>query len=255
MEVTLEEAFAGKTAQINIPSSIICDACEGLGTKKGSKPKACGTCHGTGRVRATQGFFSIERTCPVCHGRGEIITDPCLKCHGTRRVEENRSLRVNIPAGIEDGTRIRLSGEGDAGISGGPAGDLYIFLSIKAHEFFQRDGADLHCRVPISMVTAALGGEFEVSALDGIKARVKVPEGTQNGRQFRLKGKGMPMLRQQAKGDLYIHITIETPQKLTQEQRTLLQEFDKLSNHENSPQSHGFFARMKEFFDNIAGQD
>ncbi|MCL6229016.1 molecular chaperone DnaJ [Bartonella bilalgolemii] len=255
MEVTLEEAFAGKTTQINIPSSIVCDACEGLGTKKGSKPTTCGTCHGAGRVRAAQGFFSIERTCPVCHGRGEIITDPCLKCHGTRRVEENRSLRVNIPAGIEDGTRIRLSGEGDAGIGGGSAGDLYIFLSIKAHEFFQRDGADLHCRVPISMVTAALGGEFEVSGLDGIKARVKVPEGTQNGRQFRLKGKGMPMLRQQTKGDLYIHITIETPQKLTQEQRTLLQEFDKLSNHENSPQSHGFFARMKEFFDNIANQN
>ncbi|WP_438721735.1 molecular chaperone DnaJ [Bartonella rochalimae] len=255
MEVTLEEAFTGKTAQINIPSSIVCDACEGLGTKKGSKPTTCGTCHGAGRVRAAQGFFSIERTCPVCHGRGEIITDPCLKCHGTRRVEENRSLHVNIPAGIEDGTRIRLSGEGDAGIGGGSAGDLYIFLSIKAHEFFQRDGADLHCRVPISMVTAALGGEFEVSSLDGVKARVKVPEGTQNGRQFRLKGKGMPMLRQQAKGDLYIHITIETPQKLTQEQRALLQEFDKLSNHENSPQSHGFFARMKEFFDNIANQN
>lgn len=255
MEVTLEEAFAGKTAQINIPSSIVCDVCEGSGAKKGSKPQTCGTCYGAGRVRAAQGFFSIERTCPLCHGRGEIITDPCSKCHGTRRVEANRSLRVNIPAGIEDGTRVRLSGEGDAGTRGGPAGDLYIFLSIKPHEFFQRDGADLHCRVPISMITAALGGEFEVSDLDGVKARVKVPEGTQNGHQFRLKGKGMPMLRQQTRGDLYIHITIETPQKLTQKQRELLQEFDKLSNHENSPQSHGFFSRMKEFFENIAGQN
>ncbi|WP_102829894.1 molecular chaperone DnaJ [Bartonella bovis] len=255
MEVTLEEAFAGKTAQINIPTSIVCDSCEGSGAKKGSKPQTCGTCYGAGRVRAAQGFFSIERTCPLCHGRGEIITDPCSRCRGTRRVEANRSLRVNIPAGIEDGTRVRLSGEGDAGTRGGPAGDLYIFLSIKPHEFFQRDGADLHCRVPISMITAALGGEFEVSDLDGVKARVKVPEGTQNGHQFRLKGKGMPTLRQQTRGDLYIHITIETPQKLTQKQRELLQEFDKLSNHENSPQSHGFFSRMKEFFENIAGQN
>ncbi|ENN94128.1 molecular chaperone DnaJ [Bartonella bovis] len=255
MEVTLEEAFAGKTAQINIPTSIVCDSCEGSGAKKGSKPQTCGTCYGAGRVRAAQGFFSIERTCPLCHGRGEIITDPCSRCRGTRRVEANRSLRVNIPAGIEDGTRVRLSGEGDAGTRGGPAGDLYIFLSIKPHEFFQRDGADLHCRVPISMITAALGGEFEVSDLNGVKARVKVPEGTQNGHQFRLKGKGMPTLRQQTRGDLYIHITIETPQKLTQKQRELLQEFDKLSNHENSPQSHGFFSRMKEFFENIASQN
>ncbi|AGF73965.1 heat shock protein DnaJ [Bartonella australis AUST/NH1] len=255
MEITLEEAFAGKTAQINIPSSITCSACGGAGAKKGSKPQTCGTCHGSGRVRAAQGFFSIERTCPACHGCGEIITDPCPKCRGTKRVKENRSLCVNIPAGIEDGTRVRLAGEGDAGIRGGPAGDLYIFLSIKAHEFFQRDGADLHCRVPISMITAVLGGEFEVSDLDGVKVRVKVPEGTQNGRQFRLKGKGMPMLRQQVRGDLYIHIAIETPQKLTQEQRELLQKFDKLSNHENSPQSHGFFSRMKEFFENIARQN
>lgn len=254
MEVTLEEAFAGKTVQINIPSLIMCDACEGSGAKKGSKPQTCGICHGSGRVRAAQGFFSIERTCSKCHGRGEIITDPCSKCHGTRRVEKTRSLRVNIPVGIEDGTRIRLSGEGDAGSRGGPAGDLYIFLSIKPHEFFQREGADLHCRVPISMTTAALGGEFEVADLEGIQSRVKIPEGTQNGRQFRLKGKGMPILRQQARGDLYIHITIETPQKLTQEQRELLQQFDKLSNHENSPQSHGFFSRMKEFFENISGQ-
>ncbi|ALE03322.1 molecular chaperone DnaJ [Bartonella ancashensis] len=255
MEVTLEEAFAGKTAQINIPSSVMCSVCEGSGTKKGSKPQACGMCHGAGRVRASQGFFSIEQTCPKCHGRGEIITDPCLKCHGTRRVEENRSLRVNIPAGIEDGTRVRLSGEGDAGIHGGSSGDLYIFLSIKPHEFFQREGADLHCSVPISMTTAALGGEFEVIDLEGVKARVKVPEGTQNGRQFRLKGKGMPLLRQQVRGDLYIHITIETPQKLTSEQRELLQKFDQLSNHENSPQSYGFFSRMREFFDNISGHN
>lgn len=255
MEVTLEEAFHGKTAQIRVPGSITCDACEGSGAKTGTKPQTCATCNGSGRVRAAQGFFSIERPCPACHGRGEIIKDPCPKCHGQGRIEEERTLTVNIPAGIEDGTRIRLAGEGEAGSRGGPAGDLYIFLAVKPHEFFQRDGADLYCRVPISMTKAALGGEFEVSTLDGMKTRVKVPEGTQNGRQFRLKGKGMPVLRQQAVGDLYIQVTIETPQKLSKKQRELLEEFDKLSVEENSPQSHGFFARMKEFFEGIGGSN
>ncbi|AQT43803.1 molecular chaperone DnaJ [Bartonella apihabitans] len=255
MEVTLEEAYHGKTAQIRVPGSITCDLCSGTGAKKGSKPQPCATCGGTGRVRSAQGFFSIERTCPTCQGRGETIKDPCPKCHGQGRIEEERTLTVNIPAGIEDGTRIRLAGEGDAGSHGGPAGDLYIFLSIKPHEFFQRDGADLYCRVPISMTTAALGGEFEVSTLDGLKTRVKVPEGTQNGRQFRLKGKGMPVLRQQAMGDLYIQVAIETPQKLSKRQRELLEEFEKLSVDENSPQSHGFFARMKEFFEGISGNN
>lgn len=249
MEVTLEEVYQGKTAQINVPTSITCDECDGSGAKKGSKPKTCTTCNGQGRVRASQGFFSVERACPTCHGRGEIITDPCTKCHGQGRIEENRSLSVNIPAGIEDGTRIRLTGEGEAGSRGGPSGDLYIFISVKPHEFFQRDGADLYCHVPISMTTAALGGEFEVSTLDGVKSRVKVPEGTQNSTQFRLKGKGMSVLRQQNFGDLYIQVAIETPQKLSKKQRELLEEFDKASNHENSPQSHGFFARMKEFFE------
>lgn len=255
MEVSLEEAFHGKTAQIRVPGSITCDACEGSGAKKGSKPQTCSTCGGSGRVRAAQGFFSIERPCPTCHGRGEIIKDPCPKCHGQGKIEEERTLTVNIPAGIEDGTRIRLAGEGEAGSRGGPAGDLYIFLAVKPHEFFQRDGADLYCRVPISMTTAALGGEFEVSTLDSMKTRVKVPEGTQNGRQFRLKGKGMPVLRQQSVGDLYIQVAIETPQKLSKRQRELLEEFDKLSVEENSPQSHGFFARMKEFFEGISGNN
>jgi molecular chaperone DnaJ len=202
-------------------------------------------------VRATQGFFTIERTCPSCQGRGEIINDPCNSCSGSGRVVKERTLSVNIPAGVEDGTRIRLGGEGEAGVRGGPPGDLYIFLSIRPHEFFQRDGADIFCRVPISLTTAALGGTFEVTTLDGTQSRVKVTEGTQNGKQFRLKGKGMPVLRQPNVGDLYIQVAVETPQSLTKRQRELLEEFDQLSSKENSPQSEGFFSRMKDFFDSF----
>ncbi|OLP52639.1 molecular chaperone DnaJ [Rhizobium rhizosphaerae] len=249
MEISLEEAFTGKTAQIRVPTSITCDVCSGSGAKPGTSPKTCGTCQGSGRVRAAQGFFSIERTCPTCQGRGQVIPDPCTKCHGSGRVTEERSLSVNIPSGIEDGTRIRLSGEGEAGVRGGPAGDLYIFLSVKPHEFFQRDGADLYCTVPISMTTAALGGTFDVQTLDGSKSRVSVPEGTQAGKQFRLKGKGMPVLRSSQVGDLYIQIQIETPQKLTKRQRELLKEFEEISSKDNNPESTGFFTRMKEFFE------
>lgn len=252
MEVTLEEAFAGKTAQVRVPSSITCDVCSGTGAKPGTQPTTCNTCGGAGRVRASQGFFSVERACPTCNGRGQIIKDPCAKCSGQGKITQERSLSVNIPAGIEDGTRIRLTGEGEAGVRGGPQGDLYIFISIKPHVFFQRDGADLYCKVPISMTTAALGGQFEVATLDGTQTRVKVPEGTEYGKQFRLKGKGMPVLRQTVMGDLYIQIDIETPQKLTHRQRELLEEFEKLSSKENSPQSSGFFASMKEFFDGFA---
>ena len=252
MEVSLEEAFAGKTAQVRVPSSITCDVCSGTGAKPGTQPTTCNTCGGAGRVRASQGFFSVERACPTCNGRGQIIKDPCTKCAGQGKITQERSLSVNIPAGIEDGTRIRLTGEGEAGVRGGPQGDLYIFISIKPHAFFQRDGADLYCKVPISMTTAALGGQFEVATLDGTQTRVKVPEGTEYGKQFRLKGKGMPVLRQTVMGDLYIQIDIETPQKLTGRQRELLEEFEKLSSKENSPQSSGFFASMKEFFDGFA---
>ena len=248
-EISLEEAYAGKTAQIRVPTSITCDVCTGSGAKPGTKPTTCATCQGSGRVRAAQGFFSIERTCPTCQGRGQTIADPCGKCHGQGRITEERSLSVNIPAGIEDGTRIRLSGEGEAGLRGGPAGDLYIFLSVKPHEFYQRDGADLYCSVPISMTTAALGGKFDVATLDSTKSRVSVPEGTQAGKQFRLKGKGMPVLRSSQIGDLYIQIQIETPQNLTKRQRELLREFDELSSKENNPESAGFFSRMKDFFD------
>lgn len=251
MEVTLEEAFEGKTAEIKIPSAISCDECSGTGASPGSSPITCTTCAGNGRVRATQGFFSVERTCPTCQGRGEIISDPCGECSGAGRVTKERSLSVNIPTGIEDGVRIRLSGEGEAGARGGPTGDLYIFISIKPHEFFQRDGADLFCRIPVSMITAALGGQFEVATLDGSKARVKIPEGTQTGKQFRLRGKGMPILRSSSVGDMYIQVVTETPQKLSRKQRELLQEFEKLSSEENSPESTGFFSRMKKFLDGL----
>ncbi|MGN6142013.1 MAG: molecular chaperone DnaJ, partial [Mesorhizobium sp.] len=251
MEISLEEAFAGKTAQIRVPASVSCTECSGSGAKPGTQPVTCTMCGGHGKVRAAQGFFSIERTCPQCQGRGTTIKDPCPKCAGQGRVTEERSLSVNIPSGIEDGTRIRLTGEGEAGLRGGPAGDLYIFLAVKPHEFFQRDGADLYCKVPISMTTAALGGSFEVATLDGTQTRVKVPEGTQNGRQFRLKGKGMPVLRQPQMGDLYIQTAVETPQNLTRRQRELLEEFEQLSSKENSPQSSGFFSRMKDFFESF----
>ncbi|MXQ11538.1 molecular chaperone DnaJ [Microvirga makkahensis] len=253
LEITLDEAFHGKTAELKIPTSITCEACSGSGAKPGSKPKTCPTCGGIGRVRATQGFFSIERTCPNCHGRGEVIDDPCAACGGAGRVTRERTLSVNIPAGVEDGTRIRLAGEGEAGLRGGPPGDLYIFLSIKPHPFFQRDGADLFCRVPISMVTAALGGEFSVPTLGGTEALVKVPDGTQTGKQFRLRGKGMPVLRSRDVGDLYIQVVVETPQKLTKRQRELLEEFDKECSKENHPESSGFFSRFREFLDGLSG--
>jgi molecular chaperone DnaJ len=231
LEITLEDAFKGKTATIKVPSLITCESCTGSGAKAGSKPKACATCGGAGRVRAQQGFFAVERTCPTCQGRGEM----------------------NIPPGVEDGTRIRLAGEGEGGVRGGPAGDLYIFLSMKAHPFFQRDGADLFCRVPISMVQATLGGDFSVHTVDGSEAKVKVPEGTQSGKQFKLKGKGMPVLRTRDFGDLYIQANVETPQNLTKRQRELLAEFETESSNKTHPESSGFFARMKEFLGGAQG--
>ncbi len=253
MEITLEEAFKGKTASIKVPTSISCEACSGSGAKAGSKPKTCGTCAGHGRVRAQQGFFAIERTCPTCAGRGEVIDNPCSSCAGSGRVTRERTLSVNIPAGVEDGTRIRLSGEGEAGLRGGPSGDLYIFLSMKPHPMFQRDGADLFCQVPVSMVQAALGAEIKVPTLDGSAASIKMPEGTQSGRQFKLRGKGMPVLRSREIGDLHIQVRVETPQNLTKRQRELLAEFEQESSNKTHPESSGFFAKMKDFFDNISG--
>jgi len=254
MEISLDEAFTGKTAQIRIPTSVTCEACSGSGAKAGTKPKACASCGGAGKIRHAQGFFTLERTCPTCHGRGQVIDDPCKVCGGGGRVTRERTLSVNIPTGVEDGTRIRLAGEGEAGLRGGPPGDLYIFLEVAPHEFFQRDGADLHCRVPISMSSAALGGEFEVPAIDGSKVRVKVPEGTQTGRRFRLGGKGMPVLRSKQTGDMYVQVAVETPQNLTKRQRELLAEFEKLSSEQTQPESASFFSRVKEFIDGLASR-
>lgn len=248
MEITLEEAFGGKTAQIEIPVSVTCRSCSGTGAKAGTKPKTCSMCGGAGRVRQAQGFFTLERTCPGCQGRGQMIEDPCPSCAGQGRVTRERTLSVNIPQGVEDGTRIRLAGEGEAGIRGGPAGDLYIFLSLATHQFFQRDGADLHCRVPISMVTAALGGEFEVPTIDKGKAKVKVPSGTQSSRRFRIAGKGMPVLRSRQTGDMYVQVVVETPQNLTKKQQELLAEFEKLSSGATQPEAAGFFTKVKDFF-------
>ena len=254
MEISLDEAFTGKTAQIRIPTSVTCEACSGSGAKAGTKPKPCASCGGAGKIRHAQGFFTLERTCPTCHGRGQVIDDPCKVCGGGGRVTRERTLSVNIPSGVEDGTRIRLAGEGEAGLRGGPAGDLYIFLEVAPHEFFQRDGADLHCRVPISMTSAALGGEFEVPAIDGSKVRVKVPPGTQTGRRFRLGGKGMPVLRAKQTGDMYVQVAVETPQNLTKRQRELLAEFEKLSSDDTQPESVGFFSRVKEFLDGLGSR-
>ncbi|MGB6446482.1 MAG: molecular chaperone DnaJ, partial [Xanthobacteraceae bacterium] len=254
MEITLQEAFVGKNAQIRIPTSVICEACSGSGAKSGTKAKACAMCGGQGRVRHAQGFFTLERTCPNCHGRGQSIDSPCGSCAGSGRVTRERTLSVNIPPGVEDGTRIRLAGEGEAGVRGGPPGDLYIFLSMAAHPFFQREGADLHCRVPVSMVTASMGGDIEVPTIDGAKSKVKIPEGTQSGRRFRLQSKGMPILRQRQHGDMYVQVVVETPQKLTKKQRELLVEFDRLSSIETQPESSGFLGKVKEFLDGLSGR-
>jgi molecular chaperone DnaJ len=203
-------------------------------------------------VRQSQGFFTLERTCPSCQGRGQMIEDACPSCSGQGRVTRERTLSVNIPPGVEDGTRIRLAGEGEAGVRGGPPGDLYIFLSLAQHQLFQRDGADLHCRVPISMVTAALGGEFEVPTIDSGKTKVKVPAGTQSGRRFRIASKGMPVLRSRQMGDMYVQVAVETPQNLTKKQQELLAEFEKLSSGNTQPESVGFFAKVKDLFSNRA---
>jgi molecular chaperone DnaJ len=252
MEISLEEAFNGKSAQLRIPTTVSCEACSGSGATPGSKPKTCGICGGHGRVRASQGFFSVERTCPTCQGRGQVIEDPCKACSGAGRITKERVLSVNIPAGVEDGTRIRLANEGEAGFRGGPPGDLYIFLSLQPHTFFQRDGQDLYCRAPVSMVTASIGGAFEVPTIDGGRAQVKVPEGTQSGKRFRLSGKGMPVLRSKVVGDLYVQVDVETPRNLTKRQKELMAEFEKESSKDTQPETAGFFAKAKAFWDGLS---
>ena len=248
MEIALEEAFAGKAAEIRVSSAVPCEACSGSGAEPGTRAESCPGCSGAGKVRAQQGFFTIERTCPGCHGTGRFVRMPCKSCRGSGHVQKERTLAVNIPSGVEEGTRIRLSGEGQAGFNGGPPGDLYIFISLAPHPIFQRDGHDLHCRAPVSFITAALGGTIDVPTCDGGRAKVSVPEGTQGGRQIRLRGKGMPVLRGGGMaGDLYVEIAVETPVKLTRKQRELLRAFEQEAKEGTHPESEGFFARVKEF--------
>ncbi|MCK0140205.1 molecular chaperone DnaJ [Aliiroseovarius sp. F47248L] len=252
LRVTLEEAFAGLQKTINVPTSVSCDECSGTGAEAGAEPTVCPTCSGMGKVRAQQGFFTVERTCPNCQGTGQKIQNPCKSCGGAGRKHKERSLSVNIPAGVETGTRIRLSGEGEAGLRGGPTGDLYIFIEVAEHPIFDREGPHLHCRVPVSMASAALGGDIEVPTIDGGRSRVKIPAGSQSGRQMRLRSKGMPGLRGGPRGDMYIELAVETPVNLTTKQKELLRDFEKLS-EENNPESSSFFTKVKSFWDSMKG--
>ena len=251
LEISLEDAFKGRKAEVNVPSTVSCEGCRGTGARDSAEPTACGTCQGAGKVRAQQGFFTIERTCPACQGAGYVIEDPCPTCRGSGRTAKTRTLNVDIPRGVEDGTRIRLSGEGEAGARGAPPGDLYIFVSIQPHNLFQRDGLNLHCRVPIPMTTAALGGEVEVPTLDGRRSRVSIPAGTQTGTQFRLRGKGMPALRGRGVGDLYIQSTVETPRNLTSRQKDLLREFERGGSEKTNPESESFLSKVKDMWEDL----
>jgi len=250
LRVTLEEAFSGLQKSITVPTSVQCGSCNGSGAEGGAEPTTCPTCSGMGKVRAQQGFFTVERTCPTCSGLGQTIKNPCKGCGGAGRVEKERALSVNIPAGVETGTRIRLSGEGEAGLRGGPPGDLYIFIEVAKHKLFDRDENHLFCHVPVSMTTAALGGDLEVPTIDGGRARVKIPAGSQAGRQMRLRGKGMPALRGGGTGDMFIELAVETPVNLTSRQKEILKEFDSLS-EDNNPESKSFFSSVKTFWDSM----
>ena len=260
LEISLEEAYAGSEKEIKVPSSITCETCDGSGAKPGTSPTVCGSCGGAGRVRATQGFFSIERACPRCGGSGKMIMDPCKSCHGAGQVRKERVLSVRIPAGVDDGARIRLAGEGDAGQRGGPRGDLYIFLSVTPHDLFERDGLDLLCTVPVPMATAVLGGDIEAPCLTGgencdgeCKMKVKVPEGVQTGKTVRLKGRGMPSLRSREKGDLIVELFGETPTQLTPRQRALMREVAALTGEAQHPKSANFVGKAKRFWSNVTG--
>jgi molecular chaperone DnaJ len=250
MEITLEEAALGKDSQIRIPTWDTCETCRGTGAKPGTSPKTCSTCNGAGSVHMRQGFFSIQQTCPACQGAGKVIPDPCMSCNGAGRIKRQKTLEVKIPAGINEGMRIRSTGNGEPGTNGGPPGDLYIEIRIKPHEIFERDGDDLHCKVPVSMTTAALGGAIEVPSL-GTKAEIELPEGTQNGKTFRLRGKGIKGLRSSYPGDLYIHITVETPVKLTDAQRKLMRELDesfRKAGDRHSPNAKSWTDRVRDIF-------
>lgn len=251
LAVSLEDAFNGKQATISVPGAADCEQCKGTGAEGGAQPQNCPTCQGHGKVRAQQGFFTIERTCPTCKGQGQIIKDPCRSCAGAGQVRKERSLNVQVPPGVETGTRIRLAGEGEGGPRGGTPGDLYIFIDVEQHTLFERDGPNLFCRIPVPMTTAALGGEIEAPTLDGGRSRVKVPAGVQSGKQLRLKGKGMPALQRSGQiGDLYIEMAIETPVNLSKRQEELLQEFEK-EGRDNSPANQDFFSKVKDFWDKV----
>ncbi len=251
LDISLEDAFKGKQQSIKITTSVTCDACDGSGAEKGTKPEICPTCNGVGKIRAQQGFFTIERSCHTCQGTGYIIKNPCKKCAGTGKARKERSLSVNIPAGVEEGTRIRLAGEGEAGFRGGPNGDLYIFLSVNPHTLFRRDGANIYCKVPLKFTTATLGGSIEVPTIEGGRVKISIPAGTQSNHQFRLRGKGMSILRSQTRGDMYVEVQVETPVKLSKKQKELLSEFDKTVTKESSPQSESFFSKVKEFWEDL----
>jgi molecular chaperone DnaJ len=254
MDVSLEDAYHGKKATITIPSSASCGSCKGTGGKDGASPDTCGTCGGDGKVRSQQGFFTVERACPSCGGAGRVIKDPCRECRGAGRVRKDKTLEVTIPPGVEDGTRIRLSGEGETGMNGAPAGDLYIFLSVTPHRLFQRDGSNLYMRAPISMTAAALGGDIEVPTIEGGKVRVSIPKGCQNGHQFRLRGKGMNVLRSTARGDMLLETSVEVPVNLTSKQKELLRAFEEESDEKTfSPEAHGFLNKVKTFFEDFSG--
>ena len=254
LEISLDEAFKGKEATIRIPSTEKCDTCDGSGAKSGSGATTCATCNGAGKIRAQQGFFTIERTCATCHGEGSTIEDPCNKCHGSGQVKKAKTLKVNIPAGIDTGRRIRLTGEGEAGLRGGPSGDLYVLVAVKSHKMFQRDDANLYCRVPITITKAALGGTVEVPTIDGKSASVKVDAGTQNGKRLRLRDKGMTILKSDARGDMYVEIYVETPVNLNKKQKELLNQLEgtfEKDTAKNSPESAGFFTKVKDLWDDL----
>jgi molecular chaperone DnaJ len=250
MEITLEEAFKGKQAKIRVPTSVACESCSGSGSADGGQAATCPTCNGHGKLRAQQGFFTIERTCATCGGSGRVIRNACKACGGQGRVQRDKTLQVQIPAGVEDGTRVRLTGEGEAGLRGAPPGDLYIFVAVKPHRMFQREGANIYCRVPIPMGTAALGGTVEVPTIEGSRARVSIAAGTQSGRQFRLKGKGMAPMRGPGRGDMVVQVTVETPVNLSARQKEMLREFDKAGKH-TSPESEGFLAKVRELWNDL----
>ena len=251
LEISLEDAFEGSKVDVRVPTLAECESCHGSGAENGSKPIGCPTCQGTGRVRASQGFFTVERTCHSCSGQGQIISDPCRSCGGQGRLRRERTLNVNIPAGVDDGTRIRLSGEGEAGLRGAPAGDLYIFIGVRPHKLFERDGADIYCRAPIPMATAAIGGQIECPTIDGSRARITIPVGTQTGKRFRLRSKGMNILNQRSRrGDMIVEAFVETPVNLTKRQEELLKEFAGESD-ENHPETEGFFAKAKALWDDL----